>query len=223
MQIALQETGLYHCLTQERAAPATLLRSPSPYYSQSSGGAPCMHHACLRFLVQGSLLDAWTLSVAHTFLLLSPDCFTDELLHRWKWQLWAKPSGFNPCLFHSASGGSLSAPLSLVPQFYQSNPGEPCVPTWTHGLSQRSQMVALSWGSWSGCGWVQAVFCSSLHLPERSPYCYVFMVEIWVKVSSSCSPGKPLDCWFVRCNTEHARPASQEASHTAWGALLSRR
>lgn len=67
VQIFLQETGLYHCLTQERAAPATLLRPPSPYYSQSSGSAPCTHHACLRFVVQGSLPDAWTLSVAHTF------------------------------------------------------------------------------------------------------------------------------------------------------------
>lgn len=109
----------------------------------------------------------------------------------------------------SAPGGSLS--------------GEPCVLTWTHVLSQRSWMVALSWCSWRhGWEWVQAVVYGSRRLPERSlDYCVV-MVEIWIKISSLCSPRKPLDlalvclsCKCVQCNTEHARPASQEASHTA--------
>lgn len=168
----------------------------------------CMHHASLRFLYKGR---SWMHGHFEqlTPLLLSPDCFRGELLQRWKWRLWAKPPGFNLWLFCSASGGSLS--------------GEPRVLTWTHMLSQRSWMVALSWCSWShGWEWVQAVVYGSLRLPERSLDCCVVMVEIWIKISSSCSPRKPLDlalvclsCKCVRCNTEHARPASQEASHTA--------
>lgn len=91
----------------------------------------CSMHASYLSQIRGTRVAPGcmnTFSSSH-FLLLSPDCFTDELLRRWKWQLWAKPSGFNLWLFHLASGGSLSAPLSLVPQFYQSNPGEPRVLT----------------------------------------------------------------------------------------------
>lgn len=199
MQISLQETGLYRCLTQERTAPAAYSKATESLLQPEQCGwsmQACAYimpvtDSCTR--VAPGCMD--TFSSSH-LLLLSPDCFTGELLHRWKWWLWAKPSGFNLWLFRSASGGSLSAPLCLLyPSFIS--------------LTQVSHVF---WHEHTGCHrglgrWVvdedeSRQLCTVPFIFQRGVFTAVFfMVEISVLLGSLLT--LPWFVWAVNCSVQY--------------------